>query len=85
MNIIIIVLFNIIIIINFSLFKKHSKNVRGKIMCFSLDKFSVFYGCAVQVYFSDFDLVPVFCSFFDSTGWAVKNDERIVLFKFYLL
>ena len=29
-------------------------------MCFSLDKFSVFYGRAVQVYFSGFDLVPVF-------------------------
>ena len=29
-------------------------------MCFSLDKFSVFYGRAAQVYFSGFDLVPVF-------------------------
>ena len=28
-------------------------------MCFSLDKFLVFYGRAVQVYFSGFDLVPV--------------------------
>ena len=37
-------------------------------MCFSLDKFSVFYGRAVQVYFSGFDLVSVFCLFFDSTG-----------------
>ena len=54
-------------------------------MPFSLDKFSVFYGRAVQVYFSGLDLVPVFCSFFDSTGWAVKNNERIVLFKFLLL
>ena len=53
-------------------------------MCFSLDKFSVFYDRAVQVYFSVFDLVPVFCSFFDSTGRAVKNDERIVLCKFLL-
>ena len=31
----------------------------GKIMCFSLDKFSVFYGSADQVYSSGFDLVPV--------------------------
>ena len=28
-------------------------------MCFSLDKFLVFYDRAVQVYFSGFDLVPV--------------------------
>ena len=54
-------------------------------MSFSLDKFSVFYGRAVQVYLSGLDLVPVFCSFFDSNGWAVKNNERIVLFKFLLL
>ena len=26
----------------------------------------------------------VFCSFFYSTGWAVKNDERVVLFKLLL-
>ena len=54
-------------------------------MSFSLGKFSVFYGRAVQVYFSGLDLVPEFCSFFDSNGWAVKNNERIVLFKFLLL
>ena len=33
-------------------------------MCFSLDKFSVFYSRAVQVYFSGFDLVPVSISSF---------------------
>ena len=54
-------------------------------MCFSLDKFSVFYGSADQVYSSGFDLVPVFCSFFHSSGSARKDDEWLVLFKLLLL
>ena len=53
-------------------------------MCFSLDKFLVFYGRAVQVYFSGFDLVPV-CYYFHSTGYAGKDDERVFLFKLLLL
>ena len=57
----------------------------GKIMCFSLDKFSVFYGSADQVYSSGFDLVPVFCSVFHSSGSARKDDEWLVLFKLLLL
>ena len=40
----------------------------GKLFVLVLDKFSVFYGRAVQIYFTGFDLVSVFCSFFDSTG-----------------
>ena len=37
-------------------------------MCSSLDKFLVSYGRVVQVYFSGFDLVPVFSSFFHLTS-----------------
>ena len=39
----------------------------GKLCVLVLTKFLVFYGHAVQIYFTGFDLVSVFCSFFDST------------------
>ena len=39
----------------------------GKLCVLVLDKFFVFYGHTVQIYFTSFDLVSVFCSFFDST------------------
>ena len=35
----------------------------------------------LKFYFPSFNLFLVFCSFFDSTGWAIKKNERIVLFK----
>ena len=41
----------------------------GKLCVLVLDKFLVFYSHAVQIYFTSFDLVSVFCSFFDSTGF----------------
>ena len=42
--------------------------LRGKLCVLVLDKFLVFYGHAVQIYFTSFDLVSVFCLFFDLTG-----------------
>ena len=50
--------------------------VRGKIMYFSFRQ--------ILNLFYRFRPSSVFCSFFYSTGWAVKNDERVVLFKLLL-
>ena len=50
--------------------------VRGKIMYFSFrTNFKFIYR---------FRPSSVLCSFFYSTGWAVKNDERVVRFKLLL-
>ena len=48
----------------------------GKVMYFSFRTHFIF------IY--RFRPSSVFCSFFYSTGWAVKNDERVVLFKLLL-
>ena len=42
-------------------------------MCFSLDKFQYFMAAQFKFIFPVFDLVHVFCSFFDSTGWGCKE------------
>ena len=37
-----------------------------------------------KLYLPSFNLVLVICSFFDLTGWAIKNDERIALVELLL-
>ena len=45
----------------------------GKLRVLVLEKFLVFYGHTVQIYFTGFDLVSVLCLFFDLTSFWTSS------------